>query len=362
MKSNYNLPLLLIFSIFCRYTNSQDIAAIQDTGIQVQDTAVQPAKEGFDFFNSDELLNMTLTFDIRDFRKTKSRDKNYDATLSVLTNTGESIIQYIKLKARGIMRLSYCSFPPVLLKLKGGKGDERPLGKGNLKLVTHCKKSCSFQGYVFKEYLAYRLYNLVTPYSFKTRLVKIHYVDINRPDNAFTAYGFLIEDEDKIAERNHSVVIESKNATQKNMISADMARVAVFNYMIGNTDWSVPLQHNVKILKSLAMPSDKAIPVAYDFDYSGFVNAVYSAPSKELPIKSVKERYYLGYCFVDEDLKPIIEEFVDMKQKILGTIDNFEYLSNGEKKQAESYINGFFKTYRDQNYLISDLNRTCKRF
>jgi len=140
-----------------------------------------------------------------------------------------------------------------------------------------------------------------------------------------------------------------------------MARVAVFNYMIGNTDWSVPLQHNVKIVKSLEVPSDKGIPIAYDFDYSGLVNTVYSAPHEELPIKNVTERYYLGLCFNEEEIKPVVDEFLGMQEQILGTINDFEYLSKGDKKQVEAYVTSFFRTYKNQNILMSDLNRSCKR-
>ena len=363
MKSNHNLPLLLIISMLCTYSYSQENAGIQDTAAHEPYKVELTSKNDFDFFASEEPLQITLCFDIREFIKTRSQPEYYDARLTVKISENDSISQNIKLKARGIMRLSYCSFPPILLKFKDSDNEtERIQGKGSIKLVTHCNKSSSFEGYVFKEYLTYRLFNLVTPYSFKTRLVKINYVDINKPDNAFTAYGFLIENEDKMAERNNTVIIKNKNITQRNMNSIDMERVAVFNYMIGNTDWSVPLQHNVKILKSLEVLSDKGIPVAYDFDYSGLVNTIYSAPAEELPIKIVTERYYLGLCFGDEELKPIIEEFGGMQGQLLGTIKDFEYLSKGEKKQVETYINGFYKMYRNQNILISDLNRTCKQF
>jgi hypothetical protein len=219
-----------------------------------------------------------------------------------------------------------------------------------------------YESYVFKEYIAYKLFNLVTPYSFKTRLVKINYIDINNPGKIVTAYGILIENEDKLAERTNSVVINSKNLTQKNMITVDMLRVALFNYMIGNTDWAVPTQHNVKVLKNLDLQIDKAIPVAYDFDYSGFVNTVYAAPSDQLPIKTVLERYYLGICIDQKELDPVIEEFGELKDQLLGTINEFEYLSTGSKKQAVNYINGFYNMYRYQNFPMSDLNRTCTRF
>jgi hypothetical protein len=247
-----------------------------------------------------------------------------------------------------------------MLKFSNKKDSARIMGKGTLKLVTHCTKSSVFEDYLLKEYLAYKLFNLVTPYSFKTRLVKIHYVDINKPENAFTAFGFLIENEEAMAARNHAVVTPLTNVTQKQMEPNDMARVAVFNFMIGNTDWAVPLQHNVKVLKTLDKPSEKGIPVAYDFDFAGMVNTVYSAPAEQLPIKTVTERYYLGMCYSEDELKPIIDEFMGLKDQFLEIIQDFEYLSQGDKKQVENYINSFYKMYRNQNSLISDLNRTCK--
>jgi hypothetical protein len=219
-----------------------------------------------------------------------------------------------------------------------------------------------FESYVVREYLTYKLFNLVTPYSFRTRLVRINYVDSNKPDNVFTAYSFLIENENMMSERNNSVVVKTPNLTQKNMTSQDMARVAVFNYMIGNTDWGVPNQHNVKVLRSTKVLSDKAIPVAYDFDYSGFVNTVYAAPFEELPITNVTERYYLGVCYSDEELKPVIEEFGGLKQQILGTIDDCEYLSPVDKKWTTYYINSFYKMYKHPKTLLYDLNHTCKQF
>jgi hypothetical protein len=361
MKSSYKVPLLLIFSMLINYSRGQEIPVLQDTAAR-HETVEYTAKNGFDFFASEQLLEITLRFDIREFLKTKNDPKYTDGNITVKISGTDSISESIKLKPRGIMRLSICYFPPIMLKFKGDKDTGgSSLGQGTLKLVTHCNRSAAYESYVFKEYLSYKLYNLVTPFSFKTRLVKINYVDVNKPENAFSAYGFLIENEDEMAERNHAVIVDSKNITQRNMTSDDMARVAIFNYMIGNTDWSVPYQHNVKVLKSLEAPSDKGIPVAYDFDYSGLVNTSYAAPAEGLPIKTVTERYYLGLCFENEELKPIIDEFQGKQEQILGTINDFEYLTKGEKKQVENYVNSFYKLYRNQNTLISDLNRTCKQ-
>lgn len=363
MKSAYKLTALFIISMLGTFSNGQPVAGVPNTSAYKSDTTERPAKNKYDFFASDELLEITLCFDIREFIKSKYNPTYYDARITVRINESDSITQDIKLKARGEMRRDYCSFPPIMLKFKGGDSTSAlKLGKGTMKLVTHCNKTPLFESYIIKEFLTYKLYNLVTPYSFRTRLVKINYVDINKAKNSFVAYGFLIENEDQLAERSNAVILNNTTLTQKQMDTEDMARVAVFNYMIGNTDWAVPSQHNIKIMKSLEVPSDRGIPVAYDFDYSGLVNTVYSTPNEQLPIKIVTERYYQGLCFSDEELQPIIDEFAGKQEQILGTIDNFEYLSNGDKKQVTYFINSFYKLYKSKNYLMSDLNRTCKRF
>ena len=317
---------------------------------------------GFDFFDSEEPLEMTLSFDIKGLVRGKQNPEYFDAMPTVKENDTDSISQKIKVKARGYFRCSFCAFPPIMLKFKN-KGDE-PLqvaGK-TLKLVTHCNQTPKFEEYVLKEYLAYKLFNLVADYSFRTRLVRIHYQDIYRAKNSYTAYGILIENETMLAQRNHAVIVKSDNFTPKDMNSTEMNRVALFNYMIGNTDWSVQMQHNIRILMSYDMPAGKAIPVVYDFDYSGLVNTYYSAPFEELPIKNVTERYYQGVCTGANQMKSLIEEFAALKDKMLGTIQDFPYLSKNDKKQAESYISSFYSLYKNKNYMINQLASTCRTF
>jgi hypothetical protein len=163
-----------------------------------------------------------------------------------------------------------------------------------------------------------------------------------------------------LARRNNAVIIKSNLFSPKDMNAVAMNRMALFNYMIGNTDWSVQMQHNIKILMSFDEPNGKAIPVLYDFDYSGLVNTYYAVPFEELPIKTVTQRYYQGVCTGAARLKPLIDEFAGLKDRMLGTIQDFPYLSKSDKKQAEEYIRSFYAMYKNQNYLISQLNSTCK--
>jgi len=393
MKSIYSLALILSLTMISNISRAQSLEGIQDMAAEQtaaldliaeqpssQDLAVdltsaqdvvtsesavfEPAAyNGFDFFASEDMLEMTLTFDIKGLVKSKNKPEYFDAALTVKESDTDSITQHIKVKARGYFRCNFCSFPPLMMKFKN-KNDEAIQVEGKtLKLVTHCHQTPKFDQYVLKEYLAYKLLNnLDSDYSFKTRLVRIHYVDINKSKNSYTAYGILIENETMLAKRNNAVIIKSDKFTPKDMNARDMNRMALFNFMIGNTDWSVQMQHNIKILMSFNEPTGKGIPVVYDFDYSGLVNTYYAAPFEELPIKTVTERYYQGVCTGENELKPLIEEFAGLKDRMLGTIRDFPYLSKNDKKQAESYISSFYSMYKNQNYMISQLNSTCRTF
>jgi hypothetical protein len=318
--------------------------------ISLKGHADEPVIREMDFFNSEELLHITLYFNVHEFLRTKSEPRNFDALLTVKTSESDSVSQQVKVKARGEMRRIYCSFPPVMIKF----------GDYKLKLVTHCNQSEMNESYVFKEYLAYKLFNLVTPYSFKTRLVKINYIDVENPKRSVTAYGFLIENDNDMAARNDAVVVNNEMLSQRHMNDEDMARVALFNYMIGNTDWSVMKLHNVKVLVPADTFTNRGIPVVYDFDYSGFVKTSYSAPSKNIPIKLVTERYYMGNCITASEMTPVLEEFENLHADFIKTIKEFEYLSPGSKKKLEYYINGFFKEQKNQDFLLSEINKTCR--
>ncbi len=363
MKNMYRLITIICLIIFCNHINSQIDAQIQDSVISGQNYTKSSVDDNFNFFGSEELLHITLSFDIQDFLKNKRHEEYYDAIITIKINENDSISQQIKLKSRGITRLDYCSFPPIMLKFKENKDQNKQVqSTGKLKLVTHCKMIPKYEDYVLTEYLTYKLYNLVTPYSYKTRLARITYIDSNKPEKAFTAYGFLIEDKEDMAERNHAVIIENNHLNQKYMNSMDMIRTAVFNYMIGNTDWSIPGQHNVKILKSKEISSNKGIPVAYDFDYAGLVNTIYALPTEGLPIKHVTERYYQGICVTDEELQVIVDEFEMLQGKILETIYDFEFLTEKYKKRIVSYIESFYKMFKNEKRLVNNMNSTCTQF
>lgn len=363
MKIPHIYIILLFVSTICRLTAIHGADEISGSAEADRDSIPLSIEKGINLFGAEGPLQITLTFDIRKFLNTKSKPEYFDAIITIKSDDSTSLTRNIKLKARGEMRREYCDFPPILLKFKEDDNEpEQILGNRKFKLVTHCKLSSLHEKYVLKEYLVYRLYNQVTPYSFRTRLAEIKYIDINKPDRSFSTYGFLIEDEDAMAERIKAVPYDNLNLTQKHMVPDEMVRTALFQYMIGNTDWGVSTQHNVRILKSTELLTDKAIPVAYDFDYSGFVSTNYAIPDQGLPIELVTERYYLGICAPEEVVAKVVDEFGTLKSQFLTTIDNFDFLPEDSRKQAESYINSFYKMYKNQKTLINTINNSCKRY
>ena len=140
---------------------------------------------------------------------------------------------------------------------------------------------------VFREYLTYKLYNELTPNSLRVQLVKITYLDKSNPDYRLTRYGFLIEDEEEFSWRTAATVKEQMGLKPTELSPSHEKLAALFQYMIGNTDWSVEMRRNLEILEK---PDGKLVPVPYDFDFSGIVSAPYARPNVDVGQKRVGER------------------------------------------------------------------------
>lgn len=133
--------------------------------------------------------------------------------------------------------------------------------------------------------------------------------------------------------------------------------MAVFQYLIGNSDWSVPALHNIVLLR----PEDLSVflPVPYDFDFSGVVDARYAIPPPHLGLSSVTERLYRGNCQSEEDLQPVLDRFLARKEDILA-LWNSDLLDSGTRKRAVRYVEDFFETIENPREVRAELIRTCR--
>jgi hypothetical protein len=216
-----------------------------------------------------------------------------------------------------------------------------------MKVVSECKTSVSYEEYVLREYLGYKLYQLLSDKSFKVKLLQLTTINTgSKKRKSNTSYAFLIEEVDDLAKRTNLDYLDIETASSENVIDENMAMIAMFQYMIGNTDWSVAGAHNLKLLKG---SHPKAYAVPYDFDYSGLVNASYAVPTPGLGISSVRTRYFKCPCYSGDVFKQTIEEFKKQKSSMLEAIDNFPYLSGGSKNDLKNFILGYFKQIEGKN-------------
>ena len=162
-------------------------------------------------------------------------------------------------------------------------------GINKLKIVPYCK--IGYEDYILREYLVYRSFNVVTDYSYRVRLFRITYINTSRTQKNITQFAFAIEPTALLAERTGTTEIEYTGTTQRNIKPDMLDMAAVFNYMIGNTDWSVPIQHNVQLLyQPQATGNEANLIIPYDFDYRNSPYQ-YAVPFESPPIETSGSDY-----------------------------------------------------------------------
>ena len=313
-----------------------------------------------DFFEADDPLNITLSLDLKKFQKEKMKGEYMPVHFLYQLNDSIQIEKEVRIKARGKTRRNLCSLPPFWLDMRNAdlKDDEQQ-DTERIKLVTHCKNNKTYEDYVLKEYLCYKIYNIISPVSFRVRLARITYVDTGRDSKVTEGWAFMIEPMEMLAQRFNAVEIKDEGLLSRNMRPVEMNMLALFQYMIGNPDYSVPHRHNVKILGLPGLGAAGYTAVPYDFDYSGLVDAYYAVPSEYLDITSVKERYYLGPCRADMDFALVIEQLNLYREEILQLINDFEYLDQKNIKSVVSYLEEYFQVAEYSNSLVFGFQRTC---
>jgi hypothetical protein len=320
--------------------------------------------EDIKLFESDELLEISLKFDITHYRRNKDDKEYLPAILIYHTSPTDSIVKKLRVKCRGITRLSICSFPPLMLNFHMNDSVDGQFSQvDKIKMVTHC--STGGEDYLLKEYLIYKLYNVLTDYSFRVRLLRVNYINTFKESKPIRTFAFVIEPKENLCKRLNAIEVETTmNITQKHIRQDVMDRMAIFQYMIGNTDWTVPIFHNNVLIMSQSnlQGLEPGIAVAYDFDYSGLVNASYAVPAEQLKLNSVLERRYLGICRSEETFIDDLKEFADKKEDFYRVINEFQYLSPKIKKQMISYLDGFYKGFDKRNSVVNKLLNECVSF
>ena len=306
------------------------------------------AVDSIKFFTDEKLIDMTITTDIRKLQIEKSIDVYQDADVSFHFPDSTVINEQIKVCPRGHFRRTYCTIPPMELNFHTPTSP-RLNNLGKLKLVIGCGNSLEDEQLILKEYLCYKMYNVLESKSFRVRLLRVTYKDARNKMKSYTQYAFMIEDDNDLAKRNSCEKREKSPVYQEATNRALMTKVSVFEYLISNGDWSVYNGHNIKVIYDKKNPTASPYAVPYDFDHSGMVNAGYATPNEILGTETVKERVYRGFPRTMEELELVFEEFRNKRAEINAVIMNFPLLKDKVKKEMVSYIDEFYKTINSQS-------------
>ncbi len=323
--------------------------------------AMAEAAENAPLFASHEALVVTLEADIENLKKERDETIEREGQFTFIGPDSQPVTVPVKLTTRGIFRLdkAKCNFPPLRLDLPRGRVEGTVFhGQNRLKLVAPCNdKRDDYQSYVLLEYLAYRTYNLLTPVSYRVRLLHITFRDSSGENEERTKYAFLIEDVDRLAERNFAVESEWPQFHPYNMEDRQAALVDLFEFMIGNTDYSAPYFHNIKMIRAEG-PTYLVVP--FDFDFSGAVRARYAIPDPGLGLRSVEDRLYRGFCRENLDFEPLFALFNERKDEIYETVRGLEPLDEKERNRLLDYYEEFYEIINNEGRTRREIHRRCR--
>ena len=304
------------------------------------------------FFTDDPVIGVTLTTDIRSLQNQKGEDQFQEASIVCRFPDSTIIDEKVQVTARGNFRRGYCRIPPMAINFRT-PGSPRLASLGKLKLVLGCGQKAEDEELLLKEYLVYKLYNLLDEKSFRVRLLRTNYVDTRNKTKPFTQYSFLIEDDSDMARRNGCRKKDHGQYLTEATNRRQMTMVAIFQYMVGNTDWSVPNGHNIKLIFDRQNEVLAPYVVPYDFDYCGLVNAGYAIPNEVIGTESVTERVYRGFPRNMEEIQMVLEVFREKKNAIFSLVSGFTLLSDRTRKEMTRYLDEFFKLIENRNNVKS---------
>jgi len=298
--------------------------------------------EALPLFAANDVLPVTLVGDFKAINK--DHDPNSKQQYPGALRTADNKELQVQFRARGhVRRMSKtCDYVPLKVEFvkKETKGTVFA-EQDALKLVVQCSGGGDYEQYILREYLAYRIYNVITHRSFRARLAKVTYVDRASGKPTGTRLGIFLEDEGDVARRMEGRVVDLQRLLFENLQNDSLMPTMIFEYLIGNTDMSIFALHNMRIVQL----QDKSLHVVpYDFDYSGLVNAPYALPARGFLIKNVTERVYRGPCRNQEIVDPYVANFLAKKDLVRALPDQIPGFSRVSRDETRGYIESFYSS------------------
>jgi len=305
-------------------------------------------------------LNISIETDLKQLKSDKTDEAWQPGIFQVLQGDSAALRLNVQVAARGNMRKKTCDFPPIKIKFYADETTNDSIADINeLKLVTSCHKTEQNEDWVRKEFVVYQLYNLLTDESFRVKQANVKLTSPDKKNSPVESFAFFIENEKELAARLGGKPLKPKIVSIKIMDTTAYDRASLFQYMIGNTDWSIRVRHNVKVI--YFSDRNKAAPIPYDFDYCGLVGTNYAAPSPEIPIQTVKERYFMGPCRNTAHYQRVFDSFLSKKQALMEHIEQSAVLNKNTKKQMRTYLDEFFAVMEKPALAKREIIQNCNK-
>lgn len=320
------------------------------------------AQETTPLFMSNEPLNIRLSLSLKELKRNTNDSTYVDHVLYYEKESGVWDSIKVELRTRGEFRLRECYFPPIRIKIKK-KVAKGTLFEGNksLKLVVPCKKTKDANGLVLKEFMCYKIYETITPYTFSTRLVNLDFWESSgKNERNYKLTGFFLEDDDLVAKRHHAKIKKDIQLHPLTLHDTTAIRYDFFQYFIANIDWSTAFLHNAKIMQT--EEPKRSIPLTYDFDQSGFVDAPYAILNPEFEMTNVKDRIYRGFCRPDNSvIMHVRDQFIGLEGKVFEIIGIYQNdLDKKEYNSLERFVSDFYKIMKNDKLFEMEILNKCR--
>jgi hypothetical protein len=312
-------------------------SAAQDTTKADDPKGVPP------LFEHETPLAVTLTANLGRLRADKDTNAPWRTGTLAYSADGRRVVVPMRVRTRGLWRLKNCHFPPLRLDFAGKEAKNTILAQlGKPKLVNYCRDSENYEQYILQEHQLYRIYRLLTPISYRVRLLRVAYVDSASGETTATRYAILAEDPDHLARRLGGIILKAKGARASDLEAPQLALAYLFQFMIGNTDFSFNGLHNTQLV---ATPDGQILPVAYDFDYAGAVNASYATPDPILRMPNVRQRKFRGHCAIASEYPKLLPLFHEKRAAIYALYRDElgRLMDEGRVKETLEYFDEFYE-------------------
>lgn len=318
-------------------------------------------------FQSDEPLKAVLTAPINQAYRQKDQEQRlYLEGHWSYKQADETVRHPVKIRARGNYRRRVCNQPPLQLNFRKGEVEGSLLdGQDKLKMVSPCKSGDRYQQLVFVEYLIYKLYALYSDHHFRVRRVEVGYSDTDEPDKPWQSMNFLIQDDADMAATSGMTLVKMPEPRRQDMHLGETAMLEVFQFVIGNVDYSTLRSqegdccHNVRLIAPEGATSG-FIPVPYDFDSSGIINAPYATLPQSVPIKKITQRYFNGWCKEDRRFREAIARILAQRDTALALVEEFPGLEKYYRKRTREYLETSYEQLSDPDFVDRYIIGRCR--